>query len=71
MPFGFGILYLNNYATYGTYIGTNGATQFIPVGQAFFVKAGGAATRSASQQQCQGSQWTGSFLMIQTKDSSE
>ncbi|MDP3461393.1 MAG: hypothetical protein Q8S18_01250 [Bacteroidales bacterium] len=34
---------LNNYATYGTYIGTNGATQFIPVGQAFFVKAGGAA----------------------------
>ncbi len=34
---------LSNYATYGTFIGTNGATQYIPVGQSFFVKAGAAA----------------------------
>jgi hypothetical protein len=34
---------LSNYATYGTFIGTNGATQYLPVGQSFFVKAGAAA----------------------------
>ena len=28
-----------NYSTYGSFVGTNGATQYIPIGQSFFVKA--------------------------------
>ncbi len=33
----------NQYAAYGAGVGTNGGTQYIPVGQAFFVKSNAAA----------------------------